>query len=71
MYGERAIRLKVCAPPVDGKANSEVERFLAKLLGVSRSNVTVVKGASSRDKTVLARGIEPKQLRKSLTELIR
>src|SRR5918998_5301326 len=43
-YGESALKLKVAAPPLNGKANTEAERFLAKLLGISRSNVTVVRG---------------------------
>jgi uncharacterized protein len=32
-YGESTLKLKVMAPPIDGKANAEVERFLAELLG--------------------------------------
>jgi uncharacterized protein len=56
LYGEGAIKLKVAAPPVGGKANAEVERFLSRLLGVQRSNVTIIRGASSRDKTVLVSG---------------
>lgn len=71
MYGERAIRVKVCAPPVDGKANPEVERFIAALLDVPRSNVAVVRGASSRNKAVLVRGAGPAEIRKSLAELLR
>ena len=55
-YGEGAIKLKVAAPPVGGKANAEVERFLSKILGVPRSDVKIIRGASSRDKTVLVRG---------------
>ena len=56
LYGEGAIKLKVAAPPIGGKANAEVERFLSKLLGVPRSDVNIIRGASSRDKTVLVRG---------------
>ena len=56
LYGEGAIKLKVAAPPVGGKANAEVERFLSKLLGVPCSDVNIIRGASSRDKTVLVRG---------------
>ena len=56
LYGEGSIKLKVAAPPVGGKANAEVERFLSKLLGVPRSDVNIIRGASSRDKTVLVRG---------------
>jgi len=55
-YGESAIRLRVAAPPVAGKANAEVETLLAKLLGATRSNVSVVSGASSSDKVVLLTG---------------
>ncbi len=62
-YGEDALKLKVAAPPVDGKANAEAERFLAKVLGRPRSDVTVVRGASGRDKTVLVRGVAAEEIR--------
>lgn len=57
-YGENAVRIKVAAPPVDGRANAELRRYLAGLLGVPRSRVEVVKGVTGRDKTVLLRGME-------------
>ncbi|CAA9494980.1 MAG: hypothetical protein AVDCRST_MAG25-3613 [uncultured Rubrobacteraceae bacterium] len=56
LYGEDAVKISVAAPPVDGKANAEVERFVARLLGMAASDVAVVHGASSRDKSVLVRG---------------
>ena len=70
-YGESALKLKVAAPPVDGKANAEAERFLAELLDIPRSNVTVVRGASSRDKVVLVRGVGPSETRKLLSTHLR
>ncbi len=66
-YGESAFKLKVAAPPAEGKANAEAERFLAELLGIPRSNVTVVRGASSRDKTVRVRGVGEEDMRKILS----
>ena len=51
VHGDR-IRVDVQAPPVDGKANRELERFLAKLLGVSRSDLKLTAGQASRDKTI-------------------
>jgi uncharacterized protein (TIGR00251 family) len=57
-YGERALMLRVAAPPANGRANAETERFLAGLLGLSRSDIAVVRGASSRDKVVLVRGLD-------------
>ncbi len=70
-YGESAIRLRVAAPPVAGKANAEVETFLAKLLGTPRSNVTVVRGASSRDKVVLLRSPGPEETQEILSAHLR
>ena len=63
LYGEEAIRLSVAAPPVEGKANAEIERYLAQLFGLSRSEVTVAKGKSSRDKLVFVRGLGPDEIR--------
>jgi uncharacterized protein (TIGR00251 family) len=69
--GESALKLKVAAPPEDGKANAKAERFLAELLDIPRSNVTVVRGASSRDKVVLVRGVGPSETRKLLSAHLR
>lgn len=48
-----ALKIRVAAPPVEGRANAALAAFIAKALGVPRKNVTVVKGESSRRKTVL------------------
>jgi uncharacterized protein len=65
-YGEGAVRLKVAAPPVGGTANAEVERFLVDLLGVPRSDVAVIRGTSSKDKTVLVRGLARAETQQAL-----
>lgn len=65
-YGENAFKLRVASPPVDGKANAEVERFLAEMLGLSRSRVSVVKGAGSRDKVVFLQGVGIEKVWKKL-----
>ena len=51
------LRIRIAAPPVEGAANDELVRFLAKSLGVPRSAVAVTAGAAGRRKTVLVRGI--------------
>lgn len=48
----RVLKLKIAAPPVEGKANKEIILFLAKMLGVSKSSVEVVHGTSGRIKLV-------------------
>lgn len=52
-----AIKLRVAAPPVEGEANREVRRFLAKLLGVAPSCVEVLSGETGRRKVVEISGI--------------
>ena len=66
-FGEDAIRLRAAAPPVDGKANVEIESFLAELLGTPRSDVSVLRGASSRDKVVRVRGPGEAEIRRLLS----
>lgn len=70
LYGEDALRLRVAAPPVDGKANAEVERYLSGLLGLPRSGVTVVRGAASRDKAVLIQDLHPDEVRGTLSRFL-
>ena len=52
LYGD-ALKIRIAAPPVDGKANAALVAFIAAQLGVPRRSVSVTKGESSRDKAVL------------------
>ncbi len=63
--GER-LKIAVQAPPVDGKANAELCRFLAEQAGVPRSAVSILQGETGRDKRVLVRGCDPATLRRGL-----
>jgi len=49
--GDR-LKVRVTAPPVEGKANSHLIRFLAKELGVGARQVRLENGANSRNKQV-------------------
>lgn len=68
IVGEHGGRLKVrlAAPPVEGAANDELVRVLAKALGVPRSAVTVVRGHASRAKTVRIAGVTAAAARRAL-----
>lgn len=46
----RVLKLKIAAPPVEGKANKEIILFLAKTLGIPKSAVELVHGTSGRIK---------------------
>ena len=50
-YGQR-LKVSLHAPPVDGKANDELLRYLAAELGLRRSQVRLLAGAASREKLV-------------------
>lgn len=51
------LKVAVTAPPVDGEANAAVIELLAKTLGVAKSAIEVIAGASSRRKTVRVTGV--------------
>ena len=50
------IKVKVTAPPVKGKANEALIRFLAEELGVSPSRIEIMRGLHSREKTLRISG---------------
>lgn len=54
--GKQRIKIAVNAPPVDGKANEAVQKFLAKLLRLSKSSVNLVSGQTDRNKTFIVVG---------------
>ena len=62
-YGEAALKLKVAAPPVDGRANAEVERFVARMTGTTPSRVRVVRGLSGRDMMVFVDSVGAERVR--------
>ena len=47
-----SIKVHLTAPPIDGKANEALVKFLAKHYNVSKSRVEIIKGHKSRDKVV-------------------
>lgn len=58
IVGEHDGRLKVqvAAPPVDGKANEVLVKFLAKHLGVARTSIQIVSGETNKRKRLLIEG---------------
>jgi uncharacterized protein len=47
-----ALKIKLKSPPVDGAANDELIRFLSKTFGISRSNIEILSGHTSRTKRI-------------------
>ena len=58
-----ALKLDLTAPPIDGKANQSCIDFLAELLEVPRSSVTIAAGQNSRNKIIRVEGLCAEQVR--------
>jgi uncharacterized protein (TIGR00251 family) len=61
-----ALDVALAAPPVDGAANEELVTTLARACGVSRSQVSLVRGEGARTKLVAIEGIGESELRARL-----
>jgi uncharacterized protein (TIGR00251 family) len=57
-----ALKLRLAAPPVDGKANDECRKFLAKLFRVPAAAVEIVSGEFARDKIIRVHQITKSQV---------
>jgi uncharacterized protein (TIGR00251 family) len=61
-----ALKIALTAPPVEGRANEACIEFLANLLEVARSSVSIASGESSRRKVIRVAGLSARELRKRL-----
>ena len=70
--GERAgaLVVRLTAPPVEGAANAALRRFLGKALGAAPSTLRVVRGETSRDKTLQITGVAAADLAARLVALL-
>lgn len=56
------LKIALAAPPVEGKANALLLKFLAKTLKLPKSALTLSSGETSRNKAVLITGSEPREI---------
>jgi uncharacterized protein (TIGR00251 family) len=61
-----AIKVKVAASALDGRANQELVEFIAERLGIARREVTLASGEKSRDKVIAVKGFDEAEARKRL-----
>jgi len=62
-----SLKVRLKAPPVEGRANEECIRFLAGLLGVKKDRVRIVSGLKSKTKTIAVSGLQKKDLETVMT----
>jgi len=72
ILGERAgaLRVAVTSPPERGKANEAIQSLLAEALGIKPGRLTLISGATSRQKRFLVEGIDPEDLKNRLAVVI-
>lgn len=56
------MRVKIAAPPVEGKANRELIVFLSEVLGIRKSDITIEKGKTSKRKVIRVTGLSQGQI---------
>jgi uncharacterized protein len=61
-FQDDALKLRITAPPVEGKANEACITLLAELLGVKKAQLTIIAGQTSRTKTVAVEGMKAKEI---------
>ncbi len=65
-----ALKLALTAPPVEGRANEACIAFLAEVLNVPRSSVTIAAGENSRNKVIRVRSLSAAQVEDRLREAL-
>jgi len=62
------LRIKVTAPPVDAAANQALVELLAETLDCSRSRIELIRGHTSRHKTLKLHGFTPEAVLAKVTK---
>ncbi len=66
-----AIKLAITAPPVDGKANAAVIKFLASFFNLKKKNLEIKHGLQSRKKSILITGLSVNTVRTQIESISR
>ena len=66
-YKDGILLVKIAAAPIKGKANRELVALLSRMLGVSKSAITIIKGQMSRNKVVSVEGLNRKEITERLS----
>ena len=70
-FKEGVLHIRITAPPVEGKANEALIKFLSARLRVSKSSLSIDRGLTGRTKTITIDGLSQSQVMKQLEELTR
>lgn len=65
-----ALKIKITAPPVEGRANEECIRFISDLLRIRKSAISIIAGEKSKNKTILVTGMTAGEIEKIISPLV-
>jgi uncharacterized protein (TIGR00251 family) len=61
-----ALKIRIASPPVDGAANAELIKLLAKTFGVAKSEVEITGGQTAKSKQIKLNGVTAEKFRRVL-----
>jgi len=65
--GGEALKVRLRAPAVEGKANAALIEFLAQSLGLRRSQIAILRGDKSREKFVAVEGMTMEEIKRRIS----
>jgi len=69
LHGDR-LKIAVASPPVDGKANKEIVKYLAKSLGIPQKGLVLKSGEQSRQKVIAILVLDEGEVRSAIEQYI-
>ena len=68
VLSDQTVKIRLKAPPVEGKANKELIKFLSKVLGIPKTKMAIVAGETGRDKLVSIEDLGAEEVHKLILE---
>jgi uncharacterized protein (TIGR00251 family) len=68
ILSDHTVKIRLKAPPVEGKANEELVKFLSKILDIPKSKIEIVGGRTGRDKLVSILDVDGDEVNKKILE---
>ncbi|TAK11521.1 MAG: YggU family protein [Anaerolineae bacterium] len=68
ILSDSTVKIRLTAPPVEGKANEELIVFLADVLGVPKSKLEIVAGSNGRDKLISILDMDSEEVHQKILE---
>lgn len=65
------LKIAVTSPPVDGKANKEIQKFLAKMFSIAKTDIVFKTGARSRRKLVIIKNRSNTEIRATVEKMLK